>query len=143
MTGYELRFAAGKKRRSVEKKLARDILGSRRQLGKRLVVLIQKLVIETVVQDLAHAFLDLADVHQHPGLWIDRARKDKVSDVVSAGAITRGRLRTERGEIFGVAPFLDEQPTRRGEFEPLADRQEHAGVRRGGRETPSASWRPP
>ena len=126
MTRDKLCFPVGKERSGRVEKFARNIFRCGRNRGERRIILVEKPVIEPLVQDLPDALLDFADVHQHAGHGIDRAGKDEVSDVVSPGAVTRGSLGTKRRQILAVAPLLYEQPPRSREFEPLADRQEHA-----------------
>ena len=71
MTRDKFSAALAKKRRSIEEKLARDVLCRRRDHRERWIIFVQEFVIETVAQDLAHPLFDLADVHQHPGRRID------------------------------------------------------------------------
>src|ERR1700741_4055028 len=82
-------------------------------------------MVETIPQNSPSALLNLADVNQHSGGWIDRPSENKISHVVSAAAIPRVCLRAEHSEVFLLVPILDAQSPRGGKFKALTDGEEH------------------
>ena len=125
MTRAQFCLDVGKQRRHIEVKLARDVLGSRRNITKSRVVLVQKLVIEPFAHNFARALFDFADVNQHSCCWIHRAGEDEIGDVIATAPIAAVRFRAEGGQIFAFAPTINMQTPRRGEFQAFADGEEH------------------
>ena len=82
-------------------------------------------MIETVAHNFFRPLFNLADVDQHSRCWIDRPGEDEVDDVISTGSVPCVRLRTERAEVFSIAPLLNMQAPGSGKFEPLAHGQKH------------------
>ena len=97
----------GEERRNVEVELSRNIRRRRWNVAERRIVLIEKLVIETLAHNLAGSLLDFADVNQHSVALIDRSGKNKICDVIAARAVARVRFRAENRQIFGVTPTAD------------------------------------
>jgi len=105
--------------------LSRDVLDGWRHISKRRIVFIQKFVVETLVDNFPSALLDLTDIDEHSGDRINRAGKNKIGGVIAPGAMARLCLRAESDHVFAISPTRNKQTARGGEFEALADRQEH------------------
>src|ERR1700693_1302689 len=104
MTRHQFCIDIGESWRHLGEKLSRNVLRGWRSFAKRRVVLVQKLVIELIVDYFASAPFDFADIDQHAGDRIDASAEDKVGDVISPGTVLRARLRAKRGQIFFVGP---------------------------------------
>jgi hypothetical protein len=130
MAGYQPGIDIREKRRSIDIELPRNIFCCGRQIGKRRIVFIQKLVIEILVNNSTGPFFHFANVNQHSVGRIDRPGKNKIGNVIAARAITRSSFRSERHEVFAVRPAANKQPARSGKFEPFADRQKHDAANR-------------
>src|SRR5205807_760786 len=108
-------------RRDIDVKLPRDVLGSRRSLAERGIVLVKEFVIETCAHNFAGALLDFTDVDQHSCCWIDRSVEDEIGDVIPTAAIACVRFRAESAQVLSIAPVANVQTPGSREFEALAD----------------------
>src|SRR5438067_11464846 len=96
------RRIAAKKRCDIIKKLPTNILRCWHLVPEGGVIFVQKAMIVAIVNDLAGAFLNFADVDQHFGSRIGLTAEYKISDIVASGAVTRGSFFTEkRAVLFG------------------------------------------
>ncbi len=112
MTRNQFCIDIGKERRDIGKKLARDIFSCRRRVAKRRIVVGQKLVVELIVDHLAGAFFDFADVNQHSRDRIDSPAENKIGGIITTGAVARAGFGTKCGEVFVVGPARNKQPAR-------------------------------
>src|SRR5205814_6616809 len=115
----------GKQRGDVGEKLARNVFRGRSHFAKRRIVFVQKFVIKAIVDDLARAFFNFADVDEHSRDRIDLAAKNKIGGIISTRPVLCPCLRTKRDQVFAVGPAGKEQPPRGRELKPFADRQKH------------------
>ena len=97
----------GEERRNVDVELSRNIRRRRWNVAERRIVLIEKLVIETLAHNFAGSLLDFADVNQHSVALVDGPGKNKICDVIATRAVARVRFRAENRQIFGVTPTAD------------------------------------
>ena len=125
MTGDKFCADIRKERRKIAMQLSCDTLHRRRNCTERGVVLIQELVIKTSAQQFPGTLFDFTDVDEHSIAWIDRSGKNKIRDVIAAGAVARVGLRTEGSQVFPVTPTANAQTPRCRELETFADRQQH------------------
>src|SRR5882724_5751225 len=116
---------AVKKRSDVIEKLPTNILGCRHLVPEGGVIFVQKAMVVAIVNDFTGALLDFADIDQHSGGRIRLTGKNKVSDIVTAGAVTRGAFFTEKLAVLFCGEFRCKQPPRSGEFDAFADGEEH------------------
>jgi hypothetical protein len=82
-------------------------------------------VIKPLPHNPARALLDFADVNQHSGSRIDGTGENEIGGVIATASVARLRFGTENRQIFVLAPTVNMQATRSGEFETFADRQQH------------------
>src|SRR5437870_10304599 len=120
VTSTQFCFDIGEQRRDIDVKLPRDVLGSRRNVAERGVVLVKEFVIETCAHNFAGAAFDFADVNQHSCCWIDGASENKIGDVIAAAPIARVCFRAESAQVFSIAPLSNAQTPGSGEFETFA-----------------------
>src|SRR5207244_10774314 len=92
---------------------------------ERGVLFVQKTMVVVIVNDFTGPFLNFADVDQHSGGGIGLTAEYKVSDIVTAGAVTRGAFFTEKLAVLFCGEFRCEQPPRSGEFDAFADGEKH------------------
>jgi len=111
MARDQFRLEMAEKRFDFGEELAGDVLRGRRHVTKCGMIFVEKLVIETRVQNFFHPPFDLADVNQHPVRDVDLAGENKIGDVVSPSPITGGRFRPEGTDIFGVRPSRNKEAT--------------------------------
>src|SRR5437660_9086009 len=119
------RRIAVKKRCDIFEKLPTNILGCRHLVPEREGIFVQKAMVVAIVNDFTGAFLNLADVDQHSGGRIGLTGKNKVSHIVASGAVTRGAFFTEKPAVLFCGEFRYKQSARSGEFNALADGQQH------------------
>src|SRR5438105_2261722 len=100
-----------------------NVFSCRWQIAERRILLVQEFVVEFLLNNLAGALLDLADVDEHSSCWINRRGKNKIDDVVATRAVARSALGSEREQVLSIRPVSNEQPARGREFETFADRQ--------------------
>src|SRR6266496_4822243 len=112
MTSGQLCIDIREQRRNIDIELSRNVLSRRRNLTERRVILIEKFVIETLAHNFAGALFDFTDVDEHSIAWIDRSGKNKIRDVIAAGAVARVGLRTEGSQVFPVTPTANAQTPR-------------------------------
>src|SRR6266550_3437093 len=106
MTSGQLCIDIREQRRNIDIELSRNVLSRRRNVTERRVILIEKLVIETLAHDFAGALFDFTDVDEHSIAWINRPGKNKIRDVIAPGSVLRLRFRAEGGEVFAVTPLF-------------------------------------
>src|SRR6266404_9935948 len=112
MDRHQFCVRLAEQRLDVSKELARDVFGGRHDIAERCIVFVGKLVIKLVVDNLAGAAFDFADVDQHSGDGIDVAAKNEIDYVVAAGAILRAALLAEPCYVLFSAPSGNEQSPR-------------------------------
>src|SRR6266550_2208815 len=116
---------AVKKRCDIIEKLPTNILGCRHPVPEGGVIFVQKAMVVAIANDFTSAFLNLADVDQHSGGRIGLTGKNKVSHIVASGAVTCGAFFTEKPAVLFCGEFRYKQSARSGEFNALADGQQH------------------
>src|SRR5438067_4639071 len=116
---------AAKKRCDIIEKLPTNILGCRHLVPEGGVIFVQKAMVVAIVNDFAGALLNFADVDQHSGGRVGLTGKDKIGNIVAAGAVTRGAFFTEKLAVLFCGKFRCKQPPRSGEFDAFADGEEH------------------
>jgi hypothetical protein len=121
----KLRGIAAKERSHIIEKLPANILGCRHLVPEGGVIFVQKAMVVAIVNDFTSAFLNLADVDQHSGGGIGLTGKNKVSDIVASGAVTRGAFFTEKPAVLFCGQFRYKQPARSREFDAFADGEKH------------------
>src|SRR5207253_2423417 len=119
------RGIAVKKRCDIIEKLPTNILRCRYLVPERGVIFVQKTMVVVIVNDFTGPFLNFADVDQHSGGGIGLTAEYKVSDIVTAGAVTRGAFFTEKLAVLFCGEFRRKQPPRSGEFDAFADGEKH------------------
>src|SRR6266566_673285 len=135
------RRIAVKKRCDIIEKLSANILGGRHLVAEGGVIFVQKTMVVAIVNDFTGAFLNLADVDQHSGGRIGLTGKNKVSDIVASGAVTRGAFFTEKPAVLFCGQFRYKQPTRSGEFDAFADGEQHNGANATTRNRANDAWK--
>src|SRR5438477_8472260 len=131
---------AVKKRCDIIEKLPTNILGCRHLAPEGGVIVVQKAMVVAIVNDFTGAFLNLADVDQHSGGRIGLTGKNKVSDIVASGAVTRAAFLAEKFPVLLCRKFLRKQPTRGGELDAFADSQQHSAANPTTRNRANDGW---
>src|SRR5438552_4250726 len=119
------RRIAAKKRCDIIKKLPTNIFRCRHLIPESGIIFVQRAMIVAIVNDLASAFLNFADVDQHSSSRIGLTAEYKVSHIVATGAVRRGAFYTEKPAVFFRGEFRGKQSARSGEFDAFADSKEH------------------
>src|SRR5438094_9962632 len=114
-----------KKRCDIIEKLPTNILGGRHLVPEGGVIFVQKAMVIAMVNDFTGAFLDFADVDQHSGSGIGLTAENKVGHIVTAGAVTPFTFFTDKPAVLFCGQFRYKQSARSGEFNALADAEEH------------------
>src|SRR5438477_10782532 len=100
MDGDQPGAHVGKHGRDRFLKTRSDVFNRWRNSTERLVIFVEKLVIELFVYNAAGAFFDFADVDQHTGLGIDLARKYKIGNIVASAAMPSAAFRAKRDQVL-------------------------------------------
>src|SRR5256885_11706590 len=90
------RRIAAKKRCDIIKKLPTNILRYWHLIPESGIIFVQKAMVVAIVNDLASAFLNFADVDQHSSCRIGLTAEYKIGHIVAAGAVTRGAFFAEK-----------------------------------------------
>src|SRR5437667_8497131 len=122
------RRIATEKRCDILEKLPTNILRGRHFIPEGGVIFVQKTMVVAIVNDFTGAFLNFADVDQHSGGRIGLTGKNKVSDIVASGAVTRGAFFTEKPAVLFCGQFRYKQPPRSREFDAFTDGEEHVEI---------------
>src|SRR5438132_9760485 len=93
----------GKQRRHIGKKLPRSVFGSRQNIAKRWVILIEKFVIETFAKNSPGTLLNFADVDQHSRCRVHQAGKNKIGNVIATASIACVCLRAKCCPVLLIA----------------------------------------
>src|SRR5437016_5214789 len=94
MHGNKSRWITVKKRCDIIEKLPTNILGCRHLVPEGGVIFVQKAMVIAIVNHFTGALLNFADVDQHSGGRVGLTGKDKIGNIVAAGAVTRGAFFT-------------------------------------------------
>src|SRR5437763_8070847 len=123
------RRIATEKRCDILEKLPTNILRGRHFIPEGGIIFVQKAMVIAIVNDLASAFLNFADVDQHSSCRIGLTAEYKIGYIVAAGAVTRGAFFAEKLAVLFCGKFLCEQPPRSGEFDAFADGEKHQSAK--------------